>query len=59
MLARREQNSPEDKNKFITYILDKMKLPTEHIQTKDKVKEKRFKKNTHGFGTRGHHSSHA
>ena len=30
------QNSPKDKYKFITYILNKMKLPTEHRKTKKK-----------------------
>ena len=33
-VARKEQNSPEDKYKFITYILNKMKLCTEHRENR-------------------------
>ena len=46
MTARKKQNSPEEKYKFITYILIKMKLTTEHRQTKKKDKEKMLKKKT-------------
>ena len=46
MTARKKQNSPEEKYKFITYILIKMKLLTENRQTKNKDKEKRLKKKT-------------
>ena len=46
MVARKKQHSPEEKYKFVTYILIKMKLPTEHIQTTNKDKEKRLKKKT-------------
>ena len=46
LIARRAQNSPEDKYNFITYILNKMKLPTEDRKTENKDKEKRLKKRT-------------
>ena len=46
MTARKKQNSPEDKYKFITYSLNKMKLPTEHRKAEKKNEEKRFKKKT-------------
>ena len=47
MTARKQQNSPEDRYKFLTYILNKMKLPTEHRKTgKKDEKKKRFKKKT-------------
>ena len=46
MWARKEQTSPEDKYKFITYILNNMKLSTEQRKTENNDKEKRFKKNT-------------
>ena len=39
MIARKKQNSSEDKYKFITYILNEMKLSTEHRQTKNKDKK--------------------
>ena len=32
-IARKGKNSPEDKYYFITYILNKMKLSTEHRKT--------------------------
>ena len=38
MIARKKQTSPKDKYKFITYILNKMKLTTEHRQTRNKDK---------------------
>ena len=37
MIARKEQNSPEDKCNFIAYILNKMKLPTEHRKNKKEI----------------------
>ena len=46
MITRKEQNSPKDNHMFITDILNKMKLPTEHRQTENKIKEKRCKKKT-------------
>ena len=46
MIERREQTSPKDKYKLITYILNKMKLTTEHKKTEEKDGEKRFKKKT-------------
>ena len=45
MIKREEQTSPNDKYKFITYILNKMKFPTEHRKT-EKICRKRFKKKT-------------
>ena len=59
MFARRKQNSLEDKYKFITYILNKIKLPTEHRQTKNKDKKEVQEKDTQGFGARRHHCAHA
>ena len=46
MIKRKEHASPSDKYKFITCILNKMKLPTEHRKTKKKGKDKKFKKKT-------------
>ena len=39
-IARKKQNSQEEKYKFITYILNKMKLPIEHRHTKIITKER-------------------
>ena len=39
LMARKEQTSPEDKYKFITFILNKMKLPTEHRISKNNDKD--------------------
>ena len=44
MTARKEQNSPEDRYKFITHILNKMKLLTEHRKKEMKDEEQRFEK---------------
>ena len=43
-ITRKEQNSPKDKYNFITYILNKMKLPTDHRTTENKDGEKWFKR---------------
>ena len=52
MIARREQNSPENMFRFITYILNKMKLPSEHRKTENKDEEKMCKKkDNQGFGS--------
>ena len=60
MIARKEQNSPEDNYNFITYILNKMKLPTEHRKTEKKDEEKEVKKKgTQGLGSRRHHCATA
>ena len=40
MIKRKEHTSPSDKYKFITCILNKMKLTTEHRKTENKDKEK-------------------
>ena len=45
MIARKTQNSTEEEYKFITYILNKMKLPTVH-KPKNKDEEKRLKNKT-------------
>ena len=42
MIARKEQNSLEEKYKFITYILNKKKLTTEHRKIESKDGEKKF-----------------
>ena len=36
MIARKKQNSSEEKYKFITHVLNETKLSTEHRQTKNK-----------------------
>ena len=46
MVASKKRNTPEEKYKFVTYTLNKMKLPTEHRNTTNKEKEKKFKKKT-------------
>ena len=46
MKRRKEQTSPRDKCKFITYILNKMKFSTEHKKAEKKDGEKRLKKKT-------------
>ena len=46
MEARKKKNTPEEKYKFVTFVPSKMKLPTEHRNTKNKDKEKRIKENT-------------
>ena len=46
MIARKKPKSPEEKYKFIAYILNEMMLPAEHRQTENKVQEKKFKKKT-------------
>ena len=42
MIARKEQNSPEDKYKFITYILNNLKQNKEKqtTETKTNMKQK-------------------
>ena len=42
----RKKNTPEEKYMFVTFILNKMKLSTEHRKTKKKDKEKRLKEKT-------------
>ena len=42
MTKRKEHTSPSDKYKFITYILDNMKLPTEHRKIEKKDGDKKF-----------------
>ena len=44
MIARKEQNSPEDNYNFIIYILNEMMLSTEHRKTEKKDEEKRLKR---------------
>ena len=39
MIKRKEHNLPSHKYKFITYILNKMKLPTEHRKTEKKDRD--------------------
>ena len=39
MIARKKQNSPEYKYNFITYILNKMLLSTEHRKTEKTGRE--------------------
>ena len=46
MTAAKEQNSPEDRCKLITCILNKMKLSTEHRKIKNNDEAKRFKETT-------------
>ena len=46
MIKRKAQTSPKDKYKFIAYILNKVKLTTEHRKTEKKDGERRFKKKT-------------
>ena len=43
MFAGKSKTRREDKYKFITYILNKMKLPTEHRKTGKKNEERRLK----------------
>ena len=43
MIKRKEYTSPNDKHKFITYILNKMKLTTEHRRIEKKGRDKRKK----------------
>ena len=47
MISRKGQHSPEDKYNFFTYILNKMRLSTEHRQTVKKKEEKRILKERH------------
>ena len=44
--SKKEENTPEEKYMFVTFILNKMKLSTEHRKTKKKDKEKRLKEKT-------------
>ena len=46
MIKRKEYTSPNDKYNFITFILNKMKLPTEHRKIEKKDGDKKFKKKT-------------
>ena len=46
MTKRKEHTSPSDKRKFITYILKKMKLATEHRKIKKEDGDKKFQKKT-------------
>ena len=43
-LREKSKTRREDKYKFITYILNKMKLPTEHRKTGKKNEERRLKR---------------
>ena len=44
MIARKKQNSPEEKYKFITYILNKMKFPKEHRKTEKRKQKRKMEK---------------
>ena len=46
MRVRKKKNTPEEKYKFVTFVLSKMKLPTDHRKTKNNDKEKRIKDKT-------------
>ena len=43
MEARKIKHTPEEKYKFVIFVLSKMRLSTEHRKTKNKDKEKRIK----------------
>ena len=47
MTARKKQNSPEDRYKLITYILNKMKPPTQHRKTEKRQMKKRDLRKRH------------
>ena len=65
MIKRKEHTSLSDKYKFITYILNKMKLPTAHMKIEKKDGDKKYKKKTPRYlgpgnntiQTRGTHSA--
>ena len=46
MIKRKEHTSPNAKHKFITYILNKMKLSTAHMKIEKKDGDKKLKKKT-------------
>ena len=55
MRLRKKRNTPEEKYKFVTFVLHRMKLHTEHRKTRNKDKEERMKDKTpRDFGTRRH-----
>ena len=59
MEARKMKNTPEEKHKFVTFVLSKTKLSTEHRKTKNKDMENRIKEKHQRFGTRRYHCSHS
>ena len=48
IVVRKKKNAPEEKYKFVTFIL---KLSTEHRKTKNKEKDKRLKEKTPSLHT--------
>ena len=40
--SKKEENTPEEKYKLVTFVLKKMKLSNEHRKTKKKDKEKKL-----------------
>ena len=46
MKARKKKRTTEEKYKFVTFVLFKMKLPAEHRKSKSKVPEKKIKDKT-------------
>ena len=56
--VRTKKNTPEEKNKFVTFVLNRMKLSTEQRKTNNKDKKKRIKEKHQKFVTQRYFSSH-